>query len=63
MYHLLKEDAVEKAKNRALKKLRKGWEDCRARRWSMAHRLIERLEFFEGPSPLDWPAWWERGDS
>ena len=58
MYHLMKEDAVEKAKDRALKKLKNGWEDCRARRWSAAHRMIEQLDFFEGPSPLAWPAWW-----
>ena len=63
IYHLMKEDAVEKAKNRALKKLRKSWEDCRARRWGTAHRLIGRPEFSEGPSPLNWPAWWECGDS
>lgn len=62
MYHFMKEDAVEKARNRALKKLRKGWEDCQARRWSTAHRLIMRLEFSEGPSPLVWPAWWECED-
>lgn len=62
MYHLMKEDAVEKARTRALKKLRKGWEDSRVRRWSIAHRLIGRLEFSEGPSPLPCPAWWERGD-
>ena len=60
MYHLMKEDAVEKAKDRALKKLKKGWEDCRAWQWSMAHRLIGRLEFSEGPSPLAWPTWWNR---
>ena len=60
MYHLMKEDAVEKAKNRVLKKLRKDWEESRARRWSMAHRLIRQLEFREGPSPLAYPTWWER---
>ena len=60
IYHFMKEDAVEKARNRALKKLRKGWENSRARRWSMAHRLIRQLEFLEGPSPLTYPTWWER---
>ena len=59
MYHLMKEDAVEKAKDRALKKLRKGWEDSRARRWSMAHWLLSQLDFFEGPPPLIWPVWRE----
>ena len=63
MYHLMKEDAVEKAKNRALKKLRKGWENSWARRWSTANRLIRQLVFSEGPSPLACPAWWDRGGS
>lgn len=62
IYHLMKEDAVEKARNRALKKLRKGWEDCLARRWGMAHQMIGRLEFSEGSSPLAYPAWWECED-
>ena len=60
MYHFMKEDAVEKAKDRTLKKLRREWRDSLARRWNTAHRLIERLEFTEGPSPLACPAWWER---
>lgn len=58
MYHLMKENAVEKARNRALKKLRKGWENSLARQWIEAHRLIDQLDFFEEPSPLAWPAWW-----
>lgn len=60
MYHMIKEDAVEKAKDRALKKLRRSWEDCMARRWSAAHRLIEQADPSKGPSPLACPAWWER---
>ena len=60
MYHFIKEDAVEKARNRALKKLRKNWEDCLARRWSMAHQIIELADLSEGPSSLSCPAWWER---
>ena len=62
IYHFMKEDAVEKAKDRALKKLRQGWEDCLARRWSEAHRLIEQADTSGGPSPLAWPSWWEHGD-
>ena len=62
MYYLMKEDAVEKARNRALKKQRKGWEDSLARRWGMAHQMIGRLEFSEGSSPLAYPAWWECKD-
>ena len=58
MYHFMKEDAVEKAKDRALKELREGWRDSLARRWSEAHQMIEQLDSFEGPSPLAWPAWW-----
>ena len=61
MYHFIKEDAVEKAKDRALKKLQRDWRDSRARRWNMAHRLIEQADPSEGPSPLACPAWWERG--
>lgn len=60
MYHLMKEDAVEKAKNRTLKKLRKDWEDSRAWRWSAARRLIGQADLFEGPSSLTCPTWWER---
>lgn len=62
MYHLMKEDAVEKTRTRALKKLRKGWEDCRARRWRIAHQMIEQADLLDGPSPLACPAWWERED-
>ena len=61
MYHFMKEDAVEKAKNQALKKLRKSWADSLARCWSVAHQMIEQADISEGPSPLVWPAWWERG--
>ena len=61
MYHLIKEDAVEKAKDRVLKKLRREWRYSLARRWSEAHRIIEQADPSEGPSPLAYPAWWERG--
>ena len=60
MYHMIKEDAVEKARNRALKRLRKRWGDSRARRWSTAHQMIEQADPSEGPSPLACPAWWAR---
>ena len=63
MYHFIREDAVEKVKDRALKKLRREWRDSLARWWSIAHQMIEQADPFEGPSPLDWPAWWKRGDS
>lgn len=61
MYHLIKEDAVEKARNRALKKLRREWRDSLARWWSIAHQVIEQADPSVGPSSLACPAWWERG--
>ena len=62
MYHFIKESAVEKAKDRALKKLQREWRESLARQWSIAHQMIEQADSFEGPSPLAWPAWWERED-
>lgn len=42
MYHMMKEDAVEKARNRALKKLRDAYPGSRMQLWDTVHRLMRR---------------------
>ena len=40
MYHMMKESAVEKAKNRALAKLREAYPESKMRIWRVANRAI-----------------------
>ena len=42
MYHMMKESAVEKAKNRAVKKLRKSYPGSRLQVWRTVHRMMRR---------------------
>ena len=42
MYHMMKESAVEKAKNRAVKKLRKSYPGSRLQVWRAVHRMMQR---------------------
>ena len=42
MYHMMKESAVEKAKNRAVKKLREAYPGSRLQVWSAVHRMMRR---------------------
>lgn len=42
MYHMMKESAVEKAKDRALKKLEKAYPGSRLHRWKTVYRLMSR---------------------
>ena len=42
MYHMMKESAVEKAKNRAVKKLRKSYPGSRLQVWRAVHRMMRR---------------------
>ena len=42
MYHMMKESAVEKAKNRAVKKLRKSYPGSRLQVWRTVHRMLRR---------------------
>ena len=42
MYHMMKESAVEKAKNRAVKKLREAYPGSRFQVWRTVHRMMRR---------------------
>ena len=42
MYHMMKESAVEKAKNRAVEKLRKSYPGSRLQVWRTVHRMMRR---------------------
>ena len=42
MYHMMKESAVEKAKNRAVEKLRKSYPGSRLQVWRAVHRMMRR---------------------
>ena len=42
MYHMMKESAVEKAKNRAVEKLKKSYPGSRLQVWRTVHRMMRR---------------------
>ena len=42
MYHMMKESAVEKAKNRAVEKLRESYPGSRLQVWRAVHRMLRR---------------------
>ena len=42
MYHMMKESAVEKAKNRTVEKLRKAYPGSRLQVWRTVHRMMWR---------------------
>jgi len=42
MYHMMKESAVEKAKNRAVEKLKAAYPDSRLQIWKVVHRMMQR---------------------
>lgn len=42
MYHMMKESAVEKAKDRAIKKLEKAYSGSKLQLWKTVHRLMRR---------------------
>ena len=42
MYHMMKESAVEKAKNRAVEKLRESYPGSRLQVWKAVHRMLRR---------------------
>lgn len=42
MYHMMKESAVEKAKNRAVEKLREAYPGSRLQVWRTVHRMMRR---------------------
>ena len=42
MYHMMKESAVEKAKNRAAEKLREAYPGSRLQVWRAVHRMLRR---------------------
>ena len=42
MYHMMKEPAVEKAKDRAIKKLEKAYPGSKLQLWKIVHRLMRR---------------------
>ena len=42
MYHMMKESAVEKAKNRAVEKLRESYPGSRLQVWRTVHRIMLR---------------------
>ena len=42
MYHMMKESAVEKAKNRAVEKLREAYPGSRLQIWRAVHRMMRR---------------------
>lgn len=44
MYHMMKVDAVEKAKERALKKLRNSYPGSKMQRWSTIHWMLEHTK-------------------
>ena len=41
-YHMMKESAVEKAKNRAVEKLREAYPGSRLQVWRTVHRMLRR---------------------
>ena len=42
MYHMMKESAVEKSKNRAVKKLRDVYPSSKLQVWRTVHRMLRR---------------------
>ena len=42
MYHMMKESAVEKAKSRAVEKLRESYPGSRLQVWRAVHRMMRR---------------------
>ena len=60
MYHMMKEDAVEKARKRALQRLRNSYPGSRMQLWSAVHWMMERAAAEGRSSPLPGPAWWEQ---
>ena len=42
MYHMMKESAVEKAKDRAIKKLEKAYPGSKLQLWKTVHQLMWR---------------------
>lgn len=42
MYHMMKESAVEKAKDRAIKKPEKAYPGSKLQHWKSVHRLMRR---------------------
>ena len=42
MYHMMKESAVEKVKNRAIEKLRDAYPGSRLQVWRAVHRMLRR---------------------
>lgn len=42
MYHMMKESAVEKAKSRAVEKLRESYPGSRLQVWKAVHRMLRR---------------------
>ena len=42
MYHMMKESAVEKAKNRTVEKLRAAYPSSRLQVWRTVHRMMRR---------------------
>jgi len=42
MYHMMKESAVEKAKSRAVEKLREAYPGSRLQVWRAVHRMMQR---------------------
>lgn len=42
MYHMMKESAVEKAKIRAIEKLRESYPSSRLQVWRAVHRMLRR---------------------
>ena len=42
MYHMMKESAVEKAKSRAVEKLREAYPGSRLQVWRAVHRMLRR---------------------
>ena len=42
MYHMMKESAVEKAKNRAIEKLREAYPSSKLQVWRTVHRMLRR---------------------
>ncbi len=42
MYHMMKESAVEKAKSRAVEKLREAYPGSRLQVWRAVHRMMRR---------------------
>ena len=42
MYHMMKESAVEKAKNRAVEKMKAAYPSSRLQLWRAVHRMMRR---------------------